>query len=228
MASKVIGAKRKYKHYKLPFLTSNDDHVKRIKFTNYDRYDRKEGLKKFLDASYVRYKLDADEDMEAIENSPLLRKFFVAGQSSYCRMMNAAMNTFVGNDQKLTGTNIRGVNDPHPRVLVENPNSYALFFCDYYKYDNKNPGAKYLNDYIGLGGKKNLSCESESKFRERVEKGKKSSERDQRKRVEMVAMMIKMMMMMNLMIMIIASIEIVKVTSYRLLKEIEMEVEIPS
>ena len=30
---------------------------------------------KILDASYVRYKLDANEDMEAIENDPLLRNF---------------------------------------------------------------------------------------------------------------------------------------------------------
>ena len=35
-----------------------------------------------------------------------------------------------------------------------------------------------------------------------------------------------MMMMMNLKIMMIVSIEIVKVTSYRLLKQIETEVEI--
>ena len=43
---KMIGAKHKYK-YKLLFLASNDDHIKKIKFTNYDRYDRREGLKKF-------------------------------------------------------------------------------------------------------------------------------------------------------------------------------------
>ena len=61
MDYEVIGAKRKYKYYKLSFLTTNDDHVKKIKFTNYDRYDRREALKKILDASYVRYKLDADE-----------------------------------------------------------------------------------------------------------------------------------------------------------------------
>ena len=128
-------------------------------------------------------------------------------------------------DQKLTGTDIRGVNDPCPRVLMENPNSFVLFFRDYYKHDNKNPRAKYVNNYIGLG-KKTLSRDSESKFRERVEKKKKSSGRDQRKRVEMIAMMM-MMMMMNLMIMMIVSIKIVKVTSYRFLKQIETEVEIP-
>ena len=114
MAYEVIGAKRKYKYYKLPFLTSNDDPVKKIKFTNYDRYDRREAL---------------DEDMEAIENDPLLRIFFVAGQSSYGRMMNTNMKTFVSKDQNLTGTDVRGVSDPRLKVLMENPNSYALFFA---------------------------------------------------------------------------------------------------
>ena len=47
MADEVIGAKRKYKYYKLPFLTSNDGHVKKIKFTNYYRYDRRDALKNF-------------------------------------------------------------------------------------------------------------------------------------------------------------------------------------
>ena len=119
----MIGAKRKYKYYKLPFLTSNDDHVKKIKFTNYDRYDRRDALKNFLDSIYVRYKLDVDEDMESIESHPTLRNIFVAGQSSYGCMINTAMKTFVIKDQKLTGTDIRGVNDPRPRLLIENRNS---------------------------------------------------------------------------------------------------------
>ena len=85
---------------------------------------RRETLKKILDASYVRYKLDADEDMEFIESDPTLRNCFVAGQSSCGRMMNTAMKTFVIKDKKLMGTDIRGVNNPHPRVLMEK----ALFF----------------------------------------------------------------------------------------------------
>ena len=65
--------------------------------------------------------------MESIESDPTLRNFFVAGQNSYGCMMNTAMKTFVTKDKKLTGTDIRGVNEPRPRVLMENPNSYALF-----------------------------------------------------------------------------------------------------
>ena len=93
----------------------------------------------FLEASYVRYKLDADKNIEAIESNPLLRNFFVAGQSPYGHMMNTAMKTFASKDKKITGADIRGVNDIRPKVLMENPNSYALFFGDYYKYNNKNP-----------------------------------------------------------------------------------------
>ena len=68
--------------------------LKKIKFINYDRYDRREALKKILDASYVRYKLNADEDMEAIDSDSALRNLFVAGQSSYSRIMNTVMKTF--------------------------------------------------------------------------------------------------------------------------------------
>ena len=105
--------------------------------------------------------------MESIESDPTLRNFFVAGQSSYGCMMNTVMKTFVTKDKKLTGTDIRGVNKPRPRILMENPNSYALFFKDYYKHD-KNPRAKYLNSYIGVRKKP-----VESEFRGKVEKEKK-------------------------------------------------------
>ena len=97
--------------------------------------------------------------MEAIENDPLLRNFFAAGQICYGLMMNTAMKTFVNKDQKLTGTDIRGVNESWWKIPIDTP-----FFRDYYKHNNKTPRAKYLNNYIGLGGKKLLLLESESKF----------------------------------------------------------------
>ena len=102
--------------------------LKKIQFINYDRYDRREALKKILDASYVRYKLNADEDMEAIDSDSALRNLFVAGQSSYSRMMNTVMKTFATKDQKLTGSDIRGVSDPRPRVLMEISENYAFFY----------------------------------------------------------------------------------------------------
>ena len=48
MSYQVIGAKRRYKYCKLPFLTTNDDPVKKIKFTNYDRYNRREALSSMI------------------------------------------------------------------------------------------------------------------------------------------------------------------------------------
>ena len=65
--------------------------------------------------------------MESIESDPTLINFFVAGQSSYGRMMNTAMKTVVVKDEKVMGTDIRGVNDPCPRILMESSNSYAVF-----------------------------------------------------------------------------------------------------
>ena len=67
------------------------------------------------------------KDIEAIDSDSTLRNFFVAGQSSYGHMMNTLLKTFVTKDQKLTGSDIRGVKDPRPRVVMENPNSYTFF-----------------------------------------------------------------------------------------------------
>ena len=46
MAYEVIGSKRKIKRYKLPFLNTDDSHVRKIRFMNYDKHDRREALKK--------------------------------------------------------------------------------------------------------------------------------------------------------------------------------------
>ena len=95
MSYQVIGAKRKCKYYTITirYYTILYDHVKKIQFTNYDRYDRREALKNVLDASYVRYKLDADEDMEFIESDPTLINSFVAGQNSYGRRYQSTDNS---------------------------------------------------------------------------------------------------------------------------------------
>ena len=52
-----------------------------VRFTNYNKYDRRETLKKFLDASYLRHQLDVEEDMEQLENDPMTSRFLVAHQS---------------------------------------------------------------------------------------------------------------------------------------------------
>ena len=74
----------------------------------------------------------------------------MATQSSYGLMLNDATNTFVTKDGRLSGSmDIRGIKDPHPRALMENPNCVALLFKEYYKHDNKNPIPKYLNYNVG-------------------------------------------------------------------------------
>ena len=88
--------------------------------------------------------------------------------------MNTAMKTFVSKDQKLTGTDITGVNDPCLRVFMENPNSYTLFFPITISTITKILERNILIITLDLVVKKPLSLESESKFHKRVEKEKKA------------------------------------------------------
>ena len=52
MAYEVIGTRR---IKKIPHTRLLDDRKKKNRFTNYDKYDRRKALKKFLDASYLRH-----------------------------------------------------------------------------------------------------------------------------------------------------------------------------
>ena len=109
MAYEVIGSSKcKIKHYKLPFLNTDDSHVRKIRFTNYDKHDRREALKKFLDMSFVRHKLEADEELELIENDPTMKNFLMANHSSYGNMLRTAMSSFLTKNQKLSSMDIRG------------------------------------------------------------------------------------------------------------------------
>ena len=54
MAYEVIGTRRVKKRYQMPHMRLLDDR-KKNRFTNYDKYDRRKALKKFLDASYLRH-----------------------------------------------------------------------------------------------------------------------------------------------------------------------------
>ena len=108
MAYEVIGNKHKIKHDKLPFLNTNDSHVTKIRFTNYDKHDRREALKKFLDVSFVRHKLEADKKLELIENDPTMKNFLTSTHSSYGNMLRTAMSSFVIKNQKISSADIRG------------------------------------------------------------------------------------------------------------------------
>ena len=180
MAYEVFGGKRKIKRYKLHFLNSDNDHVKKIRFTNYDKYDRRDALKRFLNMSYVIHLVETDEELELTENNPTMKNFLTANHSSYGNMKNTAMKSFVTKNQTLSSTSIRGKIDPRQRVLIENPNAFALLFKDKYKHDNKNPRAK-SNNYMS---RKDDFHRKKQLFREKIErKKKKLEERKKKKRV---------------------------------------------
>ena len=65
MAFKVIAGSGQRKLL-LPFMRRTDKRPK-IRFTNYDKYNRREALETFLDASH---ELDKEEEMEKLESDP--------------------------------------------------------------------------------------------------------------------------------------------------------------
>ena len=97
-------------------------------------------------------------------------------------------------------------------------NSFALFFKDLHKVDNRNPKAKAFSKYLL---NKHLHLSDEKKFREKVEMEKRNYFRKETVRKKVMIMTI--MMMMNLMIMMIGFIEMRKIKFYLLLKQIETE-----
>ena len=79
------------------------------------------------------------------------------------------MKTFVTREQELSNLEIRGQDNPKPKVLLENPNSTALLLKDHYKFDQRNPRARELSRYIS--GKVGTFLKIEQ-FREKVEREK--------------------------------------------------------
>ena len=92
MAYEVVGTKHKRKLYQMPFMRHIDDKPV-VRFTNYDKYSRREALKKFLGDSYLRYHLDIKENMEQFENDLMTSRFLIANQSSFGRAMDHVMRT---------------------------------------------------------------------------------------------------------------------------------------
>ena len=94
-------------------------------------------------------------------------------------MLRTAMSSFVTKSQKLSSTDIRKQVDPCPRVLMENPNAFALYFQDKYRHDSNNPRARF-NNYIGCTNDYQVR---KRQFGEKVEseKGKLESDKKRRK-----------------------------------------------
>ena len=107
-----------------------------------------------------------------------MKNFLTANRSSYGNMLRKAMSSFVTKNQKLSSTDIRGQIDPGPRVLMKNPNAFALLFQDKYKHDNKNPRARF-NNYIGHKDDYHVR---KGQFREKVEREKRKLESDKKAR----------------------------------------------
>ena len=150
MAFEVIAGSGKRK-LQLTFIRWTDKRPK-VRFTNYDKYDRREALETFLDASYFRHALDKEEEVQKLKNDPLITQFLIANDSSYSRTMDEAMKTFVTRKQELSNVDFRGQNKYQPRVFRENPNSQALFFQDHYNFDKRNPRAREFGSLrIGIG-----------------------------------------------------------------------------
>ena len=150
MAFEVIAGCGKRKP-QLLFMRRTDKKPK-IRFTNYGKYDRREALETFLDASYFRHALDKEEEVQKLKNDPLITQFLIANDSSYSRTMDEAMKTFVTRKQELSNVDFRGQNKYQPRVFRENPNSQALFFQDHYNIDERNPRAREFGSLrIGIG-----------------------------------------------------------------------------
>ena len=66
-----------------------------------------EKITNFLDASYLRHKVD-DEDMKNIENDHVTSRFMMMTQSFYGHMIDEAMKTFFTREQELSSVEIGG------------------------------------------------------------------------------------------------------------------------
>ena len=99
IAVELIAGSSKRK-LQLPFMRWTDKRLK-IRFTNYDKYDRRETFETFLDASYFRHVPDKEDEMQKLENDPLTTQFLIANDSSYGRVMDEAMKTLLRENRSL-------------------------------------------------------------------------------------------------------------------------------
>ena len=105
----------------------------------------------------MRHKIDDEEDMENWK-WPHYQQIYDGDTKFLWTNDRRGHETFVTREQELNNVEIRGKNDPKPKIFAENPNSFALFFKDLYRFDNRNPKAKafskyLLNKYLHLSNK---------------------------------------------------------------------------
>ena len=81
-----------------------------------------------------------------LEN-PTVAKFAISNHSAYGTAIDHALKTFVDNrGGTLTNTTIKGINDPKPQHLTENPSTFSLLFKDKYNFNERNPKTRGILD----------------------------------------------------------------------------------
>ena len=119
MAFEIVHSREKEK-WQLPFMGQRN-RKRKYRFPNYDQYDRRETLNTFLQPSFLN---GNDEKIT-------LRK---------CWKIQRLLNLLLPN------TTIKGINDPKPQYLMENPNSFSLIFKDKYNFNERNPKTRRFLD----------------------------------------------------------------------------------
>ena len=175
---------RNYKRYLLPHSQKTEDSppVKKVKLRNYDRCNRTKILKDLLNISFMRQRLEEDDDIEEVESDPVLRNYLMATQNDYGQMFDDTVRSFLSKERLLTNVDTREIKDTRPRELMENPNCFASLLQENYKHDNKKPKCRIFDPKLGglnsrlnrIKRKKDLQY---LKFRKRVEAEKNKMEK---------------------------------------------------
>ena len=138
---------------------------RKYRFPNYDHYDRREALKTFLQPSFFLNGNDGEEYVQDMLENLTVAKFAITNHSAYGTAMDHALRTFVHSRGGLTNTTIQGIKDSKHKHLMENPNTFSLFFKNKYNFNERNPKTRSV---LGIG-----RYHLERNFRKKVEKEKK-------------------------------------------------------
>ena len=117
------------------------------RFPNYDQYNCRDALKTFLQPSLFLNGNDEEAYVEEMLENPTVPVFAIANHSAYGTAMDHGLKTFADNrGGTLTNTTIRGINDPKPQHLMENPSTFPLLFKEKYNFNERNPKSRSTLD----------------------------------------------------------------------------------
>ena len=119
----------------------------KYRFPNYDQYNCRDALKTFLQPSLFLNGNDEETYVEEMLENPTVPVFAIANHSAYGTAMDHGLKTFADNrGGTLTNTTIRGINDPKPQHLMENPSTFPLLFKEKYNFNERNPKSRSILD----------------------------------------------------------------------------------